>query len=129
MYAEIGKPLGTLYTTLPEYTDDGKIIVGKDGLPLQGTEYEYTGYTVQNDWTGGINTTISYKGLSIGATLDVRWGGYMYSRTKTLLWFTGNSIENTYNDRKAFVVPNSVMLVTDSKGNEVLDAEGNRQIR
>ena len=127
MYAEIGKPLGTLYTTLPEYTDDGKIIVGKDGLPLQGTEYEYTGYTVQNDWTGGINTTISYKGLSIGATLDVRWGGYMYSRTKTLLWFTGNSIENTYNDRKAFVVPNSVMLVTDSKGNEVLDAEGNRQ--
>ena len=127
MYAEVGKPLGTLYTNLPEYTEDGKIIVGPDGLPLQGKEYEYTGYTVQNDWTGGINTSIKYKNFSVGATLDVRWGGYMYSRTKTLLWFTGNSIENTYNDRKAFVVPNSVMVLTDANGKEVLDAEGNRQ--
>ena len=51
------------------------------------------------------------------ANLDVRWGGKMYSRTKTLLWFTGNSLENSYNDRRAFVVPNSV--ISDGNGGYV----------
>lgn len=117
-YAEVGKPIGTLWTNLPQYTEDGQIIVGADGLPIQG-EYEYTGFSTQNDWTGGISTSLRYKNITIGATLDIRWGGKMYSRTKTLLWFTGNSIENTYNDRRAFVIPNSVVETADADGNPV----------
>ncbi|MBQ0043975.1 MAG: SusC/RagA family TonB-linked outer membrane protein [Bacteroidales bacterium] len=113
IFAEQGKPLGTIYTTLPIKTDDGKIVVGEDGLPLQSTDKLETGLNIQNKWTGGINTSISYKGFTVSAAFDVRYGGYMYSRTKTLLWFTGNSIENTYNDRRAFVVPNSVVQLAD----------------
>ena len=118
-YAEVGKPIGTIWTNMPQFTEDGKQICrASDGLPALG-EYEYTGYTTQNDWTGGITTTLRYKNWSASATMDIRWGGKMYSRTKTLLWFTGNSIENTYNDRRAFVVPNSVVPVTDSDGNVI----------
>ena len=115
-YAEVGKPIGTIWTNLPQKTDDGKIIVNSKGLPVQG-DYEYSGFNTQNDWTGGLATSFRYKNFSASASFDVRWGGKMYSRTKTLLWFTGNSIENTYNDRKAFVVPNSVVAVTDADGN------------
>lgn len=108
MYAEEGMPIGTLYANLPSMTEDGKHVVDEYGLPIVGNTYEYTGKTVQHDWTGGISTTLRYKNFSVAATLDVRYGGWMNSRTKTQLWFTGNSLETTYNDRKAFVLPNSV---------------------
>jgi len=117
MYAEVGKPIGQLYATLPQYTEDGKIIVNAEGLPIQGSDREWTGYDVQNLWTGGINTSFTWKNLSIAATFDFHYGGKMYSRTKSLLWFTGNSIETTYNNRDAFVIPNSV--VSDGNGGYV----------
>jgi hypothetical protein len=41
----------------------------------------------------------------------------MYSRTAEITRFTGNSITTTYNDRKPFVVPNSVVKNTDADGN------------
>lgn len=115
VYAEIGKPLGTIWTNMVEKTEDGKIIVGDDGLPKQSADKLDTGLNFQNKWQGGINTSVRYKNFSVAASFDVRYGGYMYSRTKTLLWFTGNSIENTYNDRKAFVVPNSVVDLGDGE--------------
>ncbi len=117
MYAEVGKPIGQIYATLPERTADGKYIVGSNGAPLQKTEREDTGYNVQNDWSGGISTSLRYKNISVSATFDVRFGGKIYSRTKSLLWFTGNSIETTYNQRRAFIVPNSV--VSDGNGGYV----------
>lgn len=113
MYAEVGKPLGTLWTTMVEKTEDGKIVCGEDGLPLQSAERLETGLNIQTKWMGGINTSFRYKNLSASAAFDFRYGGYMYCRTKTLLWFTGNSIENNYNDRRAFVVPNSVIETKD----------------
>ncbi len=33
----------------------------------------------------------------------------MFSRTKTLMLFTGNGVITTYNDRKPFIIPNSVV--------------------
>lgn len=109
VYAEEGKPLGEFYTYLPKYTDDGRIIVGSDGQPVKGTDVEDTGKNMQNDWTGGISTSLSYKGITLSAVLDVRVGGYMFSRTKNLMEFTGNGVVTTYNGRKPFIIPNSVV--------------------
>lgn len=117
IYAEIGKPLGAFYATMPQYTEDGKIICNANGLPIQSTDDEYTGYSAQNDWTGGLSTSIRYKRFSASASFDIRWGGKMYSSTKQILWFTGNSIETTYNNRKPFIIPNSV--VSDGAGGYV----------
>ncbi len=111
MYAEVGKPIGELYATLPQRTEDGKVICDKNGCPVQGAELEDTGFSVQNLWTGGITTSLSYKDITLSATLDVHYGGKMYSRTKSILWFTGNTIETTYNERRDFIVPNSVVEV------------------
>lgn len=114
MYAEEGKPMGEFYTYLPQYTEDGKIIVDENGQPVIGTQVEDTGKNMNSDWTGGVTTALTYKGFTLSAALDVRKGGYMFSRTKNLMQFTGNGTITTYNDRRPFVIPNSVVKSGDS---------------
>lgn len=119
MYAEEGKPMGTYYTYLPKFVEDesspyyGAQIVDAHGQPTRGADTEYTGFTMNNKWIGGVTTNLSYKGLSLGATLDVRYGGHMFSRTRNLMQFTGNGMETIYNNRRPFVVPNSVVEVSE----------------
>lgn len=108
-YAEVGRPMGVFYTNLPKRTEDGKIIVGSDGLPIIGTEIEDTGKDMQTKWTGGLTTSLTAYGVTLSATLDCRLGGYMFSRTKNLMEFTGNGIVTTYNGRNPFIIPNSVV--------------------
>ncbi len=119
-YAEVGKPLGEFYTYLPTYTEQGQPIVDKNGQPVLTTEVKDTGKNFNNDWTGGVTTALTYKGFTLSAALDIRKGGYMFSRTKNLMEFTGNGIITTYNDRKPFIIPNSV--VSDGKGSYVPNA-------
>ncbi len=108
MRAVEGLPMGELFTYLPQYTEDGKLIVGASGQPLLTDEVKDTGKNVNPDWTGGVTTSLSWKGLTLSAALDVRKGGYMFSRTKNLMQFTGNGEATTYNDRNPFIIPNSV---------------------
>ena len=108
VYAEVGKPMGEFYTYLPKKTASGQTIVDGDGFPILGTEVEDTGKNFQSDWTGGINTSLTYKGFTLSAVLDVRFGGYMFSRTKNLMQFTGNGVATVYNDRQPFIIPDSV---------------------
>ena len=109
MRAVEGLPMGELFTYLPQYDEQGRIIVGESGQPLLTDEVQDTGKNVNADWTGGITTALSWKGLTLSAALDIRKGGYMFSRTKNLMQFTGNGEFTTYNDRRPFVIPNSVM--------------------
>lgn len=124
MYAEVGKPLGTFYTYLPRTVEDvnssdfGKTIVDENGQPRLTTDIQSTGLNIQNKWVGGISTTFSAYGFSLGATLDTRQGGYMFSRTKSIMQFTGNGIETIYNNRNPFIIPNSVLSVNDGEPNE-----------
>ena len=108
VYAEEGKPMGEFYTYLPKKDASGRIIVDGDGYPVMGTEVEDTGKNFQSKWTGGVSTNLTWKGITLSAVLDVRYGGYMFSRTKNLMQFTGNGVITTYNDRRPFVIPNSV---------------------
>ena len=116
-YAEEGKPMGEYYTYMPQYTEDGKIIVGEDGQPLLTTDARDTGKNMNPDWIGGVTTSLSYKGLTLSAALDIRKGGYMFSRSKNLMQFTGNGEVTTYNGRRPFIIPNSV--VSDGNGGYV----------
>ena len=133
-YAEVGKPMGTFYTNLPLKDEEGRTIVGADGLPLIGADIEDTGKDMQCKWTGGITTSFSFFGVTISGTLDARLGGYMFSRTKNLMSFTGNGIVTTYNGRNPFIIPNSVyedgtpnespILMTDDTYQKYFDNTG-----
>ena len=109
MYAVEGKPIGQFYTYLPKYTEDGQMIVDSNGYPVLGTTLEDTGKNMNNDWTGGITTGLTYKNFTLSASLDIRKGGYMFSRTKNLMQFTGNGVVTLYNNRQPFIIPNSVV--------------------
>jgi hypothetical protein len=61
----------------------------------------------------GGSTQFSYKGISLGATLDFRYGGYIYSRTKDYQGWTGNGDWTVMNNRNPFVIPNSVVQNSD----------------
>lgn len=123
MYAEAGKPMGEYYTYLPQYVTDtnspyyGCPIVDAAGQPVLSTEVKDTGYDMNHKWTGGVTSSFSAYGFTLSATLDVRYGGYMFSRTKNLMQFTGNGTITTYNDRRPFIIPNSVQAVKDAQGN------------
>ena len=143
MYAEEGKPLGTYWTYLPKFVSDQKYlnpnltgeeltaasnlnpyydatgkyvgmqVVGADGQPVQGSELESTGYDMNHKWTGGVSTSLSVGNFSFSASLDVRYGGKMFSRSKNLMQFTGTGIATVYNDRRPFIIPNSVVKTAD----------------
>lgn len=123
MYAVEGKPAGEFYSYRPTYDEAGHIIVGNDGMPIVTPEIEDTGKSINADWTGGITTSLSYKGIALSASLDVRKGGYMLSRTKNIMYFTGNGENTTYNDRKPFVIPNSVVNIGNDANGKPLFVE------
>ena len=127
MRAVEGLPMGELFTYLPQYTEDGKLIVGSDGQPLLGDEVEDTGKNVNPDWTGGVTTAFSWKGLTLSAALDIRKGGYMFSRTKNLMQFTGNGYMTTYNDRNPFVIPNTVYTDGTENTSPIYTIDGSYQ--
>lgn len=140
MKAVVGQPLGQLYGYEQQYVDannnlkydvidnklslnpaydaaTGKILCGSDGLPIRTNDVVSLGKSTQNQWSGGFGTTLRWKGLTLSAQFDVHYGGHMFSRTKNLMGFTGNGINTMYNDRRAFIVPNSV--VSDGEGGYV----------
>ena len=117
MYAEEGKPMGEIYTYLPTFNENGQMIVDENGQPVLTTDVKDTGKNVNADWTGGVTTSFTYKGISLSAALDIRKGGYMFSRTKNLMQFTGNGEATLYNGRNPFVIPNSVVGIYDDDDN------------
>ncbi|MDE6542814.1 MAG: SusC/RagA family TonB-linked outer membrane protein [Muribaculaceae bacterium] len=115
LYAVEGKPLGEFWTTLPNYVTDenspyyGYKIVNKNGTPSMDYDKKPTGYNMQHKWTGGITTSLRYKNVTLSAALDVRYGGKMYSSTKSALFFNGYSYLSDYNQRHPFILPNTVV--------------------
>jgi hypothetical protein len=125
---------GNLLYYFPQYVTDksseyyGYQIVDEAGQPKLDKEVSYTGLDMNHKWTGGVNTTLSSHGFSLSGTLDVRYGGAMFSRTKNLMQFTGNGVVTLYNDRNTFVIPNSVIATTDGNGSVTYE-ENNMPIK
>ncbi|MBI9056483.1 MAG: SusC/RagA family TonB-linked outer membrane protein [Labilibaculum sp.] len=112
-----GKSMGQFKIASVKKVDiDGVMhtVVDGSGNPQATTETEFIGKDVDADFRMGLTNTFTYKGFSLGATLDFSYGGYMYSYTKDYLHWTGASPESVLNDRKTFLVPNSV--VSDGQG-------------
>jgi len=110
-----GQPVALLLGSVPEYDPSGNVVVDVNGIPVASSVKGVYGDT-QYDYTMGVSNSISYKGLSLDFTFDIRQGGLMYSRTADITRFTGNSITTTYNDRQPFIVPGSVVKTTADDG-------------
>ncbi len=88
--AREGDAYGVIVGKKLQRTDDGKVIYGKNGLPLVGDNLEVLGQGVY-DWIGGVGTTIRYKSFSFGALLDIKWGADLYSMSSMMAHVNGTA--------------------------------------
>ena len=112
LYAIVGEPVGSFKASVPERDPNGNIVVDNSGMPITAAQQEIIG-NAEYDYMMGFATTLRYRGFTLRADLDIRQGGLMFSRTKDILYFTGNAAQTTYNDRNTFIVPNSVQRQGD----------------
>lgn len=110
-----GEQLGQFRIPGYQYSPDGKIVVGDTGLPLEGDQI-LAGSSVP-DYNMSLTNTLSYKGFKLACLLDYQKGGWMYSYTSNITFWSGNNEQSVVNDRRPYVVPNSVQQVTDGNGN------------
>jgi TonB-linked SusC/RagA family outer membrane protein len=112
IYAVEGKPLGQFKAQRALMaTIDGKeySVVDASGMPLPTPDEEFLDKDIEEKFRMGLTNTFRYKNMSLGATLDFHYGGFIYSYTKDYMHWVGNGPETVYNDRNPFIVPNSVV--------------------
>lgn len=110
-----GQPLGVFLAPVPVYDPQGHVVVNSQGFPVTATELGNYG-TSQSDFTMGLSNSIRVQNFTLSFTLDWRQGGRFYSGTADLLNFVGADQKTLYNDRRPFIVPNSVQAVVDASG-------------
>ena len=124
LIARVGAPAFEIEGNAPLRDSQGRIVVNGAGLPRANPTQQVLGNT-QYNWIGGVTNKLSYKGLSLAGTFDFRNGGVLYSRTASLVYFSGTTPATLYNDRRPFVIPNSVVQAVDAGGDPVVDDDGN----
>ena len=80
-YAKVGESWGSLYGVGFDYDEQGRVVIGEDGLPILTTDSKKIG-DVTPDWLAGWSNEFTYKNLSFGFLLDFRHGGDFFSVTQ-----------------------------------------------
>jgi TonB-linked SusC/RagA family outer membrane protein len=106
-FAIVGNPYPYLKVSDWNRDPQGRIIVDKTtGLPSANPTPQGFG-TTNPPVKIGINSSITYKNITISATLDGRFGGVIYSSAGSAMDFTGVSGYSASFGRQPFVIPNS----------------------
>lgn len=117
--AQVGEVWPSIQGYAYERDDEGRVILDSSGNPLRSSDLSILGQ-VTPDYTININTSVSYKNLTLGATLDYRTGHQFYSGIADNYAFTGNSIESAINGREPFLFPNSTVQGSGTTNTTVL---------
>lgn len=97
--ARIGERMGNIYGVGFARVEDpnspffGEIIHNTTGTPLRDPELKLQG-NYNPDWMLGIQNNFAYKNFSFGFLFDIRYGGIVVSRTKTI-GSTSGQLEET----------------------------------
>lgn len=105
-----GEDIGLYQGVVPKTDGLGRVVVDNQGLPVFKDTKEILGSS-QHKFRMGGGTALTYRNFKLRGNFEYRYGGLYYSRTAEILYFTGNAIQTTYNDRQPFVIPNSVQEV------------------
>ncbi len=85
-----GESYSSIFGTGWQRTDDGDVIVGSDGWPLADPTKKALG-DPNPDWTLGLRNTVTFKGISLSALLDIRQGGEVWCGTCGIINYFGTS--------------------------------------
>lgn len=86
-----GQAYGVIIGKKLKRAPDGQVIYGANGMPEVGDKLEVLGNGVY-DWTGGIGTTVMWKGFSLGALFDIKWGADLYSMSSMMAHSNGTAM-------------------------------------
>ena len=116
--AGIGDKFPVIYGKSYMRNDEGKIVVDKNGLPMQGEDAVIG--TVSPDFRLGFNTNIELYKFRISAVFDWKQGGQMYSGTAGEMNYYGVSKLSGNMRNTEFIVENSVKETgKDADGNSI----------
>ncbi|RAU81540.1 SusC/RagA family TonB-linked outer membrane protein [Pontibacter arcticus] len=77
--AAVGQPYGIIRGTDFVYHPNGGKMVDENGYYMVSDAADAIIGNPNPDWLGGINNTLTYKGLSLGFLIDMRHGGDVFS--------------------------------------------------
>jgi len=102
------------------------------GYPMMSDKEEAFGSTLP-DWTAGINTTLSFRGFSLYALLDIRQGGVMWNGTRGALVSFGMAKETEDRGTQTIFKGKLAKLeggefVYDGNGNIITEGDNNIQV-
>lgn len=122
--ARVGEAYGTFVGTDYVYDDAGNRMVGPNGAYLV-SEPKALG-SVLADFTGGVSTTLSYKGLSLFVLFDFQAGGKLFSLSNVWGKYSGILAETAEGDiRDNGVVVDGVAAQQDANGEWVSTGQPN----
>jgi TonB-linked SusC/RagA family outer membrane protein len=105
--ARVGSPYPLISTTDYERDNQGRVVVGANGDPIQAAGNVEQG-TTSPTTVMGLNTTFKYKNWSLYAVADYRTGHVFFNDIVNALEFTGLTQHSVTSGRQPFVFPNSV---------------------
>ncbi len=88
--AKEGAAYGAIIGKKLQRAPDGQVIYDEAGYPMIGDTYEVLGSGVY-DWTGGLATSLRYKGFTFSALLDIKWGADIYSMSSMMAHSNGTA--------------------------------------
>ncbi len=121
--AREGEPYGQFFGEKFVRDANGDIVYNRFGFPRTFSEPETLG-SFQADWTGGVSTRLSYKGITVSALVDGQKGGQIWSLSNAFGTFSG-LIESTTEGtvRETGLVPGGVVL-PDTPNEEAASTTG-----
>lgn len=122
--AKVGETYGAMVGRALLRDQDGDMVFTRSGVPRTTSDPKTLG-TFMPDWTGGISTTFSYKGLTVSALVDGQMGGNVYSVSNLFGPYSGLTKASTAgNQREVGVIPDGVVLPAGTSPSEASEVDG-----
>lgn len=99
--ADVTNGYGVIWGSRFARTDDGQLIIGENGLPVEDDALGPIG-NVMPDWTGSIRSTFTFQNFTLSGLLDARIGGDILNFDLFYSTFYGTSVVTE--DRGSVVV-------------------------
>lgn len=111
--ARPGSPYGNFYGTYYRRAPDGQLIIDAKGYPTMSSDRKVLG-NIMPIWTGGLQNTFTYKGVSLSTLVDVRTGGQLFAHSVNIGRYTGVLAETLPGREGGIVAPG----VTETKNTD-----------
>lgn len=109
--ARPGGQLGDIYGNVFQRSPAGEVVYSDNGLPLLDPMRQRIG-NYNPDYLLGLNSRVTWRGLSVYALFNVRQGGYLYSYTNAIGAESGLLIHSVEGHEEG-IVGDGVMLNAD----------------